>query len=74
MTIAELHNKLPYNDPAALHERLEDLLTSDVFGTMKYVGGQYGSLDPALGDKTFNEAQLVEKGLPIEKPDPDDYW
>jgi len=32
------------------------------------------ALDHTLKDKTFNEAQLVESGLPIEKPDPDDYW
>ncbi len=32
------------------------------------------TLDSTLEDKTFNEAQLVEQGLPIEKPDPDDYW
>lgn len=32
------------------------------------------TLDPTLEEKTFNEAQLVEQGLPMEKPDPDDYW
>ena len=32
------------------------------------------ALDPTLEEKTFTEAELVEKGLPIEKPDPDDYW
>ena len=42
MTIAELHGKLNPERPAGAHERMEDLLTSDVFGTMKYVGWQYG--------------------------------
>jgi hypothetical protein len=42
MTIAELHGKLA---PDSAHERMEDLLTSDVFGTMKYAGWEYGFLD-----------------------------
>src|SRR5437762_2965428 len=45
MTVAELHGKLSTSNPARLHDRLEDLLTSDVFGTMKYVGWQFGFLD-----------------------------
>ena len=35
MTIAELHGKIS-SSGANLHERLEDLLTSDVFGTLLY--------------------------------------
>jgi len=45
MTIAELHGKLNPERPAGAHERMEDLLTSDVFGTMKYVGWQYGFMN-----------------------------
>ena len=42
MTIAELHGKLSPDQPGGVHDRMEDLLTSDVFGTMKYAGWQYG--------------------------------
>jgi hypothetical protein len=45
MTIAELHGKLAPDRPNGVHERTEDLLTSDVFGTMKYAGWEYGFLD-----------------------------
>jgi len=45
MTIAELHGKLAPHRPQGAHERLEDLLTSDVFGTMKYVGLECGFLE-----------------------------
>jgi hypothetical protein len=45
MTIAELHGKLAPDRPSGVHERIEDLLTSDVFGTMKYAGWEYGFLD-----------------------------
>lgn len=48
MTIAELHGKLSADRPGDVHERLEDLLTSDVFGTMKYAGWEYGFLDWVL--------------------------
>jgi hypothetical protein len=44
MTIAELHGKLAPGR-AAGYEYMEDLLTSDVFGTMRYAGWQYGFLD-----------------------------
>ncbi len=37
MTIAELHGKLAPGRPAG-YEYMEDLLTSDVFGTMRYAG------------------------------------
>ena len=37
MTIAEIHGKLS-SEGTNLHDRLEDLLTSDVFGTFKYLG------------------------------------
>jgi len=45
MTIAELHGKLNPERPAGVYERMEDLLTSDVFGTMKYVGWHYGFMN-----------------------------
>ena len=45
MTIAELHGKLSPGRPDRCNERMEDLLTSDVFGTMKYVGWENGFLD-----------------------------
>ncbi len=45
MTIAELHGKLSSTRPASINDRLEDLLTSDVFGTMKYAGWENGFLN-----------------------------
>ena len=45
MTIAELHGKLSPNRPNGCNDRMEDLLTSDVFSTMKYAGWQCGFLD-----------------------------
>lgn len=45
MTIAELHGKLNPERPSGAHERMEDLLTSDVFGTMKYAGWQNGFMN-----------------------------
>ena len=45
MTIAELHGKLSPKRAGGFYERIEDLLTSDVFGTMKYAGWEYGFLD-----------------------------
>lgn len=45
MTIAELHGKLAPKRPGGHFERMEDLLTSDVFGTMKYAGWDCGFLD-----------------------------
>lgn len=44
MTVAELHGKLAPDQPDGAHERMEDLLTSDVFGTMKYAGWEHGFL------------------------------
>jgi hypothetical protein len=38
MSIAELHGKLSPDEPHGVHEGMEDLLTSDVFGTMLYAG------------------------------------
>jgi hypothetical protein len=51
VTIAELHGKLATDSPSGVHERMEDLLTSDVFGTMKYAGYQHGFLDWLLKAK-----------------------
>jgi len=45
MTIAELHGKLNPLRPQGVSERMEDLLTSDVFGTMKYAGWDNGFID-----------------------------
>ena len=45
MTIAELHGKLNPARPEGVSERMEDLLTSDVFGTMKYAGWDKGFWD-----------------------------
>ncbi len=45
MTIAELHGKLNPERPQGVSERMEDLLTSDVFGTMKYAGWDNGFID-----------------------------
>jgi len=45
MTIAELHGKLSASIQNGAFERMEDLLTSDVFGTMKYAGWKYGFID-----------------------------
>jgi len=45
MTIAELHGKLSPDRPHCVHDRMEDLLTSDVFGTMKYAGLEHGFMN-----------------------------
>jgi hypothetical protein len=45
MTIAELHGKLNPERPQGVSERMEDLLTSDVFGTMKYAGWDKGFIE-----------------------------
>ena len=45
MTIAELHGKLSPKRAGGFYERMEDLLTSDVFGTMKYAGWEHGFLE-----------------------------
>ena len=45
MTIAEIHGKLRVKNPGGVSERLEDLLTSDVFSTMKYAGYETGFMD-----------------------------
>jgi hypothetical protein len=45
MSIAELGGKLAPDRPYGCHDRMEDLLTSDVFGTMRYAGWSCGFLD-----------------------------
>jgi hypothetical protein len=40
MSIAELHGKLSSTEGAVVHDGMEDLLTSDVFGAMLYSGWQ----------------------------------
>lgn len=42
MSIAEIHGKL---SPETVNDRMEDLLTSDVFGTMYYAGWEKGFRD-----------------------------
>ncbi len=49
MTIAELHGKLSPERPHGANDRMEDLLTSDVFGAMRYAGWPCGFLDWLLG-------------------------
>jgi hypothetical protein len=72
MTIAELHGKLSPNRPNGCNDRMEDLLTSDVFSAMKYAGWQCGfldwlksSIDPInnglLADSLIFEDYLIEK-------------
>jgi hypothetical protein len=48
MTIAELHGKLAEGRTTG-YEYMEDLLTSCVFGTMRYAGWECGFLDWLLG-------------------------
>jgi len=68
--------------PGPLEAALREKHESDIVGRVSSLRAAYLglfrdvllTLDPTLEDKTFNEAQLVEKGLPIEKPDPDDFW
>ena len=60
MTIAELHGKLSPDRPLGVSERMEDLLTSDVFGTMKYAGW----------DKGFLEWLLSAEPAPVIPPPP----
>lgn len=45
MTIAEIRGKLSPDHPYGCHDRMEDLLTSDVFGTMRYAGMSCGFLE-----------------------------
>ena len=46
MTIAELHGKISPHRSQVLHDRVEDLLTSDIFGSMKYARWQCLSSEP----------------------------
>jgi hypothetical protein len=63
MTIAELHGKLSPKRAGGFYERMEDLLTSDVFGTMKYTGWEAGFLNWLRSAKepmdNFKTADLV---------------
>lgn len=59
MTIAELHGKLVEGRTSG-YEYMEDLLTSDVFGTMRYAGHECGFLDWLLRAKT----------APVDPPPP----
>ena len=66
MTIAELHGKLSPDRPDRCNDRMEDLLLSDVFGTMKYAGWENGfldwlrsSIDPANND-LFAASHIAE--------------
>jgi hypothetical protein len=55
MSIAELKGKL---SPESAHDRMEDLLTSDAFGTMYYVGWHEGFRN------WFYDAQSLGEGIP----------
>ena len=71
MTIAELHGKLVPQSANWCHDRMEDLLTSDVFGTMKYTGWQPGFLDwlrSAISpDGTMRASQVLPKDEDIRR-------
>ena len=62
MTIAELKGKLSPDRPNGASERMEDLLTSDVFGAMKYAGFENGFLDWIL---QAQQPQLSSEQKPI---------
>lgn len=62
MTIAELHGKLSPDRPLGVSERMEDLLTSDIFGTMKYAGWNNGFIDWFL---CAEPATVMPSPLPI---------
>jgi len=63
MTIAELHGKLSASNPNGAFERMEDLLTSDVFGTMKYVSWENGFIDWLLKSE---HAPIYPNSFPIQ--------
>jgi len=72
MTIAELHGKLSPHRPNGCNDRMEDLLTSDVFSTMKYAGWQCGfldwlksSIDPI--DKNLSASSFISEDYSIKK-------
>lgn len=44
MLQAELHGKLSNNRPETIHDRLEDILTSNVFGALRYLPPEKGLL------------------------------
>ena len=66
MTIAELHGKLSASSQNGAFERMEDLLTSDVFGTMKYVSWQNGFIDWLLKSEPapiYSDIPLIQNYL-----------
>jgi len=70
MTIAELHGKLKLGNPGGVHDRMEDLLTSDVFGTMQYVGWEHGFIDwLRSAEKPFRPFSTAEKANIIPRAD-----
>lgn len=62
MIIAELHGKLSCEKPA--NERMEDVLTSNVFGAMKFVGWQYGFFQWLQSAQSFNRRSFAREVLP----------
>lgn len=66
MTIAEIHGKLRVKSPGGVSERLEDLLTSDVFGTMKYVGYQTGFIDWLRSVTSPIDNTMAKDLLPVD--------
>ena len=68
MTIAELHGKLAPKRPGGFYERMEDLLTSDVFGTMKYAGWEQGFMDwLRSAQQPWESGKKAEAVLPGDK-------
>jgi len=62
MTIAEIHRKL--GKKIGIDDKMEDLLTSDVFGTMKYVGWECGFSDWLRSSKA-NSGRRLGAGDPF---------
>jgi hypothetical protein len=68
MTIAELHGKLSPHRQQGLHDRMEDLLTSDVFGAMKYAGWRYGFIQwLRSAENPYDQHPAAKDVLPVSK-------
>jgi hypothetical protein len=71
MTIAELHGKLAPDRPRGVSDRMEDLLTSDVFGSLKYAGWNASFEDWISGaDKVFDGTDHLELNSVIRGIEP----
>jgi hypothetical protein len=69
MTIAEIHGKLSADQPQACNDRMEDLLTSDVFGTMRYAGWDRGFLDWLRGAEPVTALSGIGSPLNADLPE-----